>query len=82
MGVYIQLVTPILTREIPRLALVEVDVHHGDAAVRRTAAAAFARELAAEVAQHELVVPRVEPEPRRQPRLHRADQAHDGFPSL
>ena len=70
------------TWKIPRLALVEVDVDHGDATVRGAAAtAAFAGELAAEVVQHELVVPGVEPEPRRQPRLHHADQAHGGFPS-
>ena len=67
------------TWQLPWLALVEVDVDHGDAAVR---AAATARELAAEVVEHELVVPRVEPEPRGQPRLHHADQAHGYLPSL
>jgi hypothetical protein len=60
------------TWKIPRLALVEVDIDHVDASVR----AAFAGELAAEVVHDELVVPGVEPEPRRQPRLHHADRAH------
>jgi hypothetical protein len=45
------------------------------AAVAPAAAAAPAGELGAEVVQHELVVPRVEPEPRRQPSLHHAHRA-------
>jgi hypothetical protein len=65
------------TWKIPRLALVEVDIDHVDASVRSSA---FAGELAAEVVHDELVVPGVEPEPRRQPRLHHADRAHHPSP--
>jgi hypothetical protein len=67
-----------LTRQIPGLALVQIDVDHRRAAVdadHRAAAAAV--ELLGEVVEHELVVPRMEPEPRRKPRLHRAQRIHD-----
>ena len=60
MGVYIQLVTPILTREIPRLALVEVDLSDGPC---REAAVG---DLLPQVVRDELLVRRVEPEARRQ----------------
>ena len=62
-----------LTREIPWLNLVEIDVDHGRAAAGEPDLAA---ELGREVVADELVVPRVEPEPRWQLRLHHAQEAH------
>lgn len=63
------------TGKVPGLALVEIDVDHGGAAVdthhHRASAAA---ELLGQVVQHELVVARVEPEPRRQAGLHHAQR--------
>ena len=63
----------ILTGEIPWLDLVEVDIHHGWPAAGE---ADLAAELRREVVADELVVPRVEPEPRWQLRLHHAQEAH------
>lgn len=60
MGVYIQLVSPMLTREIPRFALVEVDLGDGP---RREAAVG---DLLPQVVRDQLLVRRVEPEARRQ----------------
>ena len=62
-----------LTGEIPWLNLVEIDVDHGRAAAGEPDLAA---ELGREVVADELVVPRVEPEPRWQLRLHHAQEAH------
>jgi hypothetical protein len=62
-----------LTGEIPRLNLVEIDVDHGRAAAGEAEVAA---DLGRQVVADELVVPRVEPEPRRQPRLHHVQEAH------
>jgi len=67
------------TGKVPGLALVEIDVDHGGAAVdahhqRASADSGAAGELLGEVVEHELVVPRVEPEPRRQPGLHHAQR--------
>jgi len=62
-----------LTGEIPWLNLVEIDVYHGRAVAGEPDLAA---ELGREVVTDELVVPRVEPEPRWQLRLHHAQEAH------
>lgn len=63
----------ILTGEIPWLDLVEVDVDHGWPAAGE---ADLAAELGRQVVADELVVPRVEPEPRWQLRLHHGQEAH------
>ena len=62
-----------LTGEIPWLDLVEIDVDHGRPAAGE---ADLAAELGRQVVADELVVPRVEPEPRWQLRLHHAQEAH------
>jgi len=54
----------VLTWEVPWLALVEVDVGDGAGGEGEV------RDLAGEVVGDELLVRRVEPEPRREPLLH------------
>lgn len=66
-----------LTREIPRLTLIEININHHRAAM--AAPAAISGDLSRrEVVADELVVAGVEPEPRRQLFLHNAQEAHGG----
>ncbi|CAA7405430.1 unnamed protein product [Spirodela intermedia] len=60
-----------LTGEIPRLALVEVNVNH-----HRKAPAAAVGSLGGEVVADELLISGVEPESWRQPLLHHPQEAH------
>lgn len=69
-----------LTREIPWLTLVEIDIDHHRAAPE--APAVVSGDLRRKVVTYQLIIPWVEPESWRQFSLHHAQEAHGAILEL